>query len=138
MVRNPSDPLIKSGLILDVAEEQAVGDRFEGESQRERMLGKSRMVVVDLFKRSRGWEAGTFFMRVALKSMIDKRYIYRYNRDVDRYAPQRELCALAFIAGAALAEQDNEQRGAKWDTIQVGEEAIKEVKEALREIDKQK
>ncbi len=138
MSRNPSDPLIKSGWLIDVAEEQAVGDRFEGESQRERMLGKSRMVVVDIFKRSRGPEAGTFFMRVALKSMIATRYIYRYNHDIDRYAPQRELCALGFIAGAALAERDNEQRAAKWDTIQVGEEAIREVKEALREIDRQK
>ena len=133
MIWNPSDPIIKSGRMLHVAEEQAVGDKFEGESLREHMLGKSRMVVVDIFKR----RDSTFFMRVSLRSMIDTRFIYRYNQDVYRYAPQRELCALGCIAGGSLAEQDNEQRGAKWNPIEVAEEAIKEVIEALRELDKQ-
>jgi hypothetical protein len=134
MSKNLSQPLNVVDRLKEVAEEQSVGDHFEGESRRERKVGRSREVVVDIFKReadlSRIGKAGTFFLRVSLRSMTRPKVIMRFEIDIDRYANERDLIKQAMIGAGALAEQDNERRRAKWnpeDIARAGEDAAKEL-----------
>lgn len=141
MADSPSDPLVNKDRMRDIADEQDTGSHFDGESKRERSVGVDREVVVDIFKRrfdSGEQKAGTYFLRVSLRSMIDPRYISRYHIDLDRYSNEGEFLDMCYVGGGAIAEADNENRGATWDTEYVAKQARDAARELLRDIDNQK
>jgi hypothetical protein len=135
--KNPSQPIALSGLMKQVAEEQNVGDRFEGESERERKVGVEEVVVVDIFKRLVGVDAGTYYLRVSLRCPVDTRIITRYEIDLDNYNSEAEFLHEVEIGGGAIAEAQCEKRGAKWDCEWVAKQAREAAVELLHEIQKQ-
>jgi len=135
--KNPSQPLAISGRMKQVAEEQTVGGHFEGESERERKVGKDEIVVVDIFKRTAGLDAGTHFLRVSLRCPIDTRIITRYEIDLDKYNTEEEFLREVEIGGGAIAEAQCEKRGAQWDCEHVAKQARAAAAELLHEIQKQ-
>jgi hypothetical protein len=142
MANNPSQPLVLADRLKRIADEQNVGGHYEGESRRERKVGNNREVVVDIFKRgvnpyALDQKAGTYFMRVSLRSMIDSRIITRFEIDIDRYSTDSELCKQARIGGGVVSGSDNEKRGARWDTEYVANQAHEAIRELLAEITKQ-
>ncbi len=135
--KNPSQPLALSGLMKLVAEEQNVGGHFEGESERERRVGIDSMVVVDIFKRIVGVDAGTYYLRVSLRCPVNPQIITRYEIDLDKYNSEREFLNEVEIGGGAIAEAQCENRGAKWDCEWVAKQARAAAVELLHEIQKQ-
>ncbi len=91
MAKNPSDPIIKKDRMRLVADEQAVGGHFEGESERERKVGINQEVVVDIFKRVVGLDAGTYYLRVSLRCPTNVRLITRYEIDLDKYNTEADF-----------------------------------------------
>ena len=137
MADNPSDPLVNKDRMRLVADEQSVGGHFDGEGERERSVGIDRLVVVDVFKRRVGPDAGTYFMRVSLRSMVYSRYISRYEIDIDKHNSESEFLFMVLIGGGAVAEADNENRGANWDTDFVAKQARDAAKELLHNFNAQ-
>lgn len=135
--KNPSQPIALSGLMKQIAEEQNVGGHFEGESQRERKVGIEEVVVVDIFKRLVGLDAGTYYLRVSLRCPIDTRIITRYEIDLDKYNSEAEFLREVEIGGGAIAEAQCEKRGAKWDCEWVAKQARAAAVELLHEIQNQ-
>lgn len=135
--KNPSQPLALSGRMKQVAEEQNVGGHFEGESERERKVGNDTLVVVDVFKRTVGIDAGTYYLRVSLRCPVDPRIITRYEIDLDKYNSEAEFLKEVEIGGGAIAEAQCEKRGAKWDCEFVAKQARAAAVELLHEISKQ-
>lgn len=135
--RNPSQPLALSGRMKQVAEEQNVGGHFEGESQRERKVGVEEVVVVDIFKRNVGLDAGTHYLRVSLRCPKDPRIITRYEIDLDKYDTEAEFLHEVEIGGGAIAEAQCKNRGATWDCEWVAKQARAAAVELLHEIQKQ-
>lgn len=133
MVWNPADPLIGKARTNDIAEEMAVGDDFEGESVRERKVGVSEEVVVEIFKRNVGPYRGSFFLRTSIRSRVDSRIILRHNINIDKNSSDRDILAAVFLQAAALAEQDCELRGAMWDCEKTGLVAQKAARDMLKE-----
>jgi hypothetical protein len=136
-MNNPSDPIIRKDIMRQWAEEQLVGDRNEGESQRERSVGRNREVVVDVFKRNLGPEKGTYYLRVSLRCPIKPEIITRYEIDLDRYNSEAEFLRMVRIGGAAVAEAGNVNRGANWDCEYVGGQAVEAAKELFSDINQQ-
>ncbi len=132
--KNPSQPLALSGLMKQVAEEQNVGGHFDGESQRERKVGIDSLVVVDIFKRTVGFDAGTYYLRVSLRCPVDSRIITRYEIDLDKYNTEVEFLKEVEIGGGAIAEAQCEKRGAKWDCEFVAKQARAAAVELIHEI----
>lgn len=140
MADSPSDPLVNKDRMREIADEQDTGAHFDGESNRERCVGIDREVVVDIFKRnfdSGEQKAGTYFLRVSLRSMINPQIISRYHIDLDRYSNEGEFLDMCYFGGGAVAEADNENRGATWDTQYVAKQARDAARELLRDIDNQ-
>lgn len=135
--KNPSQPIALSGLMKQVAEEQNVGDRFEGESERERKVGVDEVVVVDIFKRLVGLDAGTYYLRVSLRCPVDTRIITRYHIDLDKYNSETEFLHAVEIGGGAIAEAQCKNRGATWDCEWVAKQARLAAVELLHEIQNQ-
>ena len=135
--KNPSQPLALSGRMKQVAEEQNVGGHFEGESERERRVGHDTLVVVDVFKRTVGVDAGTYYLRVSLRCPVDPRIITRYEIDLDKYNSEAEFLREVEIGGGAIAEAQCEKRGAEWDCEFVAKQARAAAVELLHEISKQ-
>jgi len=136
-IKNPSQPLAISGRMKQVAEEQNVGGHFEGESERERKVGVDEVVVVDIFKRTVGVDAGTYYLRVSLRCPVDTRIITRYEIDLDKYNTEADFLREVEIGGGAIAEAQCEKRGAKWDCEWVAKQARQAAVELLHEIQKQ-
>jgi hypothetical protein len=134
---NPSQPLALKGKMRRVAEEQNVGGHFEGESERERAVGHDTLVVVDIFKRNVGPDAGTHYLRVSLRCPIDPRIITRYEIDLDKYNSEREFLDEVEKGGGLIAAAQCEKRGASWDCEWVAKQAREAAVELLHEIDKQ-
>ena len=134
MAKNPAQSLVRKDRTSMVAEEQTVGDRFEGESERERKVGVQEEVVVDIFQRS---SDATFFIRVSLRSMINSKIIMRSDLDLDKYSSKAEILKMVAISGGALAEQDCELRGANWDCEYVARQAQSAASDLLKEVDNQ-
>ena len=132
-----AQPILRKDKVINPAEEQEVGGHFEGESNRERMVGVDREVVVDIFKRTMGAAKDTYFMRVSLRSAVRSRMIYRSDIDLDKYSSEREFLHLVEVSGGALAEHDNE-KGANWDSAYVARQARAAAAELLHDIDEQK
>ncbi len=130
-------PVLRKDRMRGLAEEQEVGGHFEGESLRERKVGITEEVVVDLFQRRLGALTGTYFMRVSLRSQIRYAKIYRSDVDLDRYTTEGDFLNMVAISGGALAEHDNEY-GAKWDTEYVAKQARKAAAELFREVNEQR
>lgn len=145
MADNPADSIVNKDKMRLVADESAVGDKFEGESERERKVGVDREVVVDIFKRKFGFledngavvKRGSYFLRVSLRSMIDPRIISRFEIDLDKHSTEGEFLKTVMVGGGAIAEADNENRGANWDCDYVAKQAYEAAKELLHDIDKQ-
>lgn len=135
--KNPSQPLALSGRMKQVAEEQNVGGHHDGESERERKVGVDAVVVVDIFKRLVGLDAGTHYLRVSLRCPMDKRYITRYEIDLDKYSTESEFLHEVEIGGGAIAEAQCEKRGASWDCEWVAKQAREAAVELLHEIQNQ-
>lgn len=133
----PADTVIRKERSQVIAEEQDVGAHFDGESERERKVGVECEVIVDIFKRNIGKLAGTYFMRVSLRSMVRHALILRYEIDLDQYSSESDLLKMVEIGGAALAEQDCEVRGATWDCEHVGRQARKAATELMHDMDNQ-
>jgi len=106
---NPSDPIVRKDIMRQWADEMLVGDRNEGESLRERTVGHEREVVVDVFRRLVGPDAGTYFLRVSLRSIMPKwtHIISRCEIDLDRYNTEREFLTHVRVCGGSVAEADN-------------------------------
>ena len=136
-IKNRSQPLAHSGKMEMVAEEQTVGGHFEGESERERKVGHDHVVVVEVFKRNVGLDAGTYFSRVSLRSPVYPKRITRAEIDLDRYTNQSDFFNAVEVAGGAIAEEQCEKHGAKWDCEWVAAQARKAAVELLHEIDQQ-
>lgn len=139
MTQNPSQPLNLKDRLTRIAEEQAVGGHFDGESRRERRVGHDQEVVVDIFKRgldpnALDKKAGTYFMRVSLRNPIRPALITRYEIDIERYNNERELTAEAYKGGGIVAVKQVEEWGAKWDPDYVANQAAEAMKELLAEI----
>ncbi len=134
MAENQANPLLLKDRMKVVADEQAVGDRFEGESERERKVGHDRMVVVDIFKRNLGPDAGTYFLRVSLRCPINPTIITRYQIDLDTYTNEADFLKAVEIGGGSIAERQCETRGAQWDCEYVAQQARKAASELFREI----
>jgi len=134
---NRSQPLANKGRMKIVAEEQSVGGHFEGESERERDVGNGSLVVVDVFKRIVGLDAGTYYLRVSLRCPINKQIITRYEIDMDKYDTQSDFLKEVEIGGGAIAEAQCEKRGAKWDCEYVAKQARLAAVELLDVLDKQ-
>jgi len=135
--KNPSQPLAISGLMKQIAEEQNVGGHFEGESQRERKVGIDEIVVVDIFKRLIGLDAGTYYLRVSLRCPVNPQIITRYEIDLDKYNSEAEFLYEVEIGGGAIAEAQCKNRGAKWDCEWVAKQARAAAVELLHEIQNQ-
>ena len=135
--KNPSQPLAISGKMKQVAEEQNVGGHFDGESERERKVGNDTLVVVDIFKRTVGVDAGTYYLRVSLRCPVDTRIITRYEIDLDKYNTEAEFLREVEVGGGAIAEAQCEKRGATWDCEFVAKQARAAAVELLHEISKQ-
>lgn len=135
--KNPSQPLALSGRMKQVAEEQNVGGHFEGESERERRVGVDEMVVVDVFKRNFGLNAGTYYLRVSLRCPVNPQIITRYEIDLDKYNTEAEFLREVEIGGGAIAAAQCEKRGARWDCEWVAKQARAAAVELLHEIQKQ-
>jgi len=116
------------------ADEMLTGDRNEGESLRERKVGHSREVVVDVFRRRVGPDAGTYFLRVSLRSIMMTHIISRCEIDLNRYHTEREFLHHVMLCGGMVAEADNLNRGANWDCDYVAKQAVEAAKELLHDI----
>ena len=132
-IKNPAQPLAHSGRMELVAEEQNVGGDFDGESERERAVGHDTLVVVDIFKRPQG----THFARVSLRSPIYPKRITRAEIDLDKYTNEADFLKAVEIGGGAIAEEQCEKHGAKWDCEYVAKQARAAAVELLHEIEKQ-
>ena len=137
MADNPADPIINKDRMRQIADESAVGHDYEGESERERKVGHEREVVVDIFKRRVGPDAGTYFLRVSLRSIINTNIISRYEIDLDKYNTETEFLKMVSIGGGAVAEADNVNRGANWDCEYVAKQAREAARELLHDISAQ-
>lgn len=135
--KNPSQPLALRGRMKQVAEEQNVGGHFDGESERERRVGVDTMVVVDVFKRLIGLDAGTYYLRVSLRCPIDTRIITRYEIDMDKHHTEAEFLRAVETGGGLIAATQCEKRGANWDCEFVASQARAAAVELLHEIGKQ-
>ena len=132
MARSPADPLLNKDRMQLVADEQAVGGHFEGESERERSVGIDHVVVVDIFKRVVGLDAGTYFLRVSLRDPNDSRFITRHEIDLDKYSNEADFLKEVEWGGGALAEKQC-TRGAQWDCEFIAKQAREAAKELLKE-----
>jgi hypothetical protein len=132
-VKNPSKPLLFKGRMDTVAEEQAVGGHFEGESERERKVGVDELVVVDVFQRS----DGTHYLRVSLRNPLKSNLITRAEADLDRHTNEADFLKNVTIMGGALAEDQCERHGAVWDCENVAKEARRAGALFLNEIKEQ-
>ena len=135
--KNPSQPLARSGKMKRVAEEQNVGGHFEGESERERKVGVDELIVVDIFKRDVGVNAGTYWLRVSLRCPTRPRLITRYETDLDDYNSETDLLKAVEVGGGAIAEDQCEKYGAKWDCEFVAKQARAAAVAVLHEIQTQ-
>ncbi len=135
--KNPSQPLAISGRMKQVAEEQNVGGHFEGESERERKVGVDQLVVVEIFRRNIGPNAGTFYLRVSLRCPINPRIITRSETDLEKYSNEADFLRAVEIGGGAIAAEQCEKRGAKWDCEWVAKQARAAAVELLHEIQNQ-
>jgi hypothetical protein len=146
---NPGQPILLSDRIKAVADEMQTGGHFEGESRRERRVGKDRQVIVDIIKRSNNpfrnvspekkpdmWKPNSYFMRVSLRDPIRTDIITRYEIDIDRYTNERDLVAEAFKGGGLVATAQIEKRGATWDPNDIAHLAAEACRELLAEITK--
>lgn len=136
-ILNPSQSLALRGRMKLVAEEQNVGGHFEGESERERDVGNNTLVVVDIFKRNIGPDAGTHYLRVSLRCPMDPRIITRYEIDLDKYSSEREFLDEVEKGGGLIAAAQCEKRGANWDCEWVAKQAREAAVELLHEIQQQ-
>lgn len=134
MSNNPSDTLVNKDRTKVVAEEQDVGGHFEGESERERKVGHGELVVVDIFKRTVGPHAGTHFLRVSLRNPIRSNLIGRFETDLDRYSNETDFLRIVEAGAGALAEDQCEKWGAKWDCEYIARQAREAAKELLHDI----
>lgn len=134
---NPSTPLALRGKMKLVAGEQNVGGHFDGESERERDVGNNTLVVVDIFKRNIGPDAGTHYLRVSLRCPTNKKLITRHEIDLDKYSTEAEFLREVEWGGGAIAERQCEKWGASWDCEYVAKQARAAAVELLHEIDKQ-
>ena len=137
MARNPSDPIVKKDRMREVADEQSVGGHFEGESERERSVGHEREVVVDIFKRALGPDAGTYYLRVSLRCPVNPNIITRYEIDLDRYSNETDFLNAVEVGGGAIAEAQCQNRGADWDCEYVARQAREAAKELLHDMAEQ-
>lgn len=137
MADNPADPILNKDRMRVVADESSVGHDYEGESERERKVGHEREVVVDIFKRRIGPDAGTYFLRVSLRSIINTNIISRFEIDLDKYNTEKEFLDMVSIGGGAVAEADNENRGANWDCEYVAKQAREAARELMHDISQQ-
>ena len=150
MTNNPGKAILLADRLKQIADEQQTGGHFEGESKRERRVGKDRQVVVDIIKRANNpyikpnsrdpkkaldtWKPNSYFMRVSLRDPIRTDIITRYEIDIDRYQSERELMAEAFKGGGLVATAQIENRGATWDPNEIAKLAAEAMKELLQEI----
>lgn len=137
MPRSPSKTLVNKDVTDLVAEEQDVGGHFEGESERERKVGHDELVVVDIFKRNVGPDAGTHFLRVSLRNPIKPNLIGRFEADLDRYSNEADFLRVVEAGAGALAEDQCDRWGAKWDCEYVARQAKEAAVELMREINEQ-
>lgn len=133
-IKNKSQPLILKDRLKTVASEHTVGGHYEGESNRERSVGKEREVVVDVLKRNVGPARGTYFLRVSLRSMVRSDIISRFEIDIDRYSSEADLLQQVMLGGASVAIADIENRGATWDPDYVAHQAVAAAKELFAEL----
>lgn len=130
---------VKSETLLDkdrmrvVADEQSTGVDFEGESERERSVGKDRLVTVDIFKRTTGSAKGTYWLRVSLRCPTKPQLITRHEIDLDTFISERDFLRAVEIGGGAIAERQCEKYGADWDCEFVASQAKSAAQELLRE-----
>lgn len=120
-----NNPLGGWDKVFDIAGEQQVGDRFEGECLSERTVGRSRELGVAFFKREYGPEAGTYFLRVTIANPLDPRRKLRGHVDVDRYASERDFLHAAEVTAGAVAEDAHEKWGVLFKTHEVAKLARK-------------
>lgn len=137
MSNNPSNPLVNKDRTRLVADEQNVGGHFEGESERERKVGHEELVVVDIFKRNVGPDAGTHFLRVSLRNPIRPNLIGRFEADLDRYSNEADFLKIVETGAGALAEDQCAKWGAKWDCEYVAKQAREAAKELMHDIAEQ-
>ncbi len=137
MANNPADPIVNKDRMREIAEEQNVGSHFDGESKREQTVGIDSQVVVDIFKRNVGPDAGTYFLRVSLRCTVNPLIITRYEIDLDKHNTEHEFLKEVEIGGAAIAETQCENRGAKWDCEWIGKQAREAARELLHDIEQQ-
>lgn len=134
MSNNPSNTLIDKDRTDVVADEQNVGGHFEGESERERKVGIEREVVVDVFKRRIGPDAGTHFLRVSLRNPVRSNLIGRFEADLDQYSNEADFLKIVEAGAGALAEDQCAKWGAEWDCEHVAKQACEAAKELLYDI----
>ena len=135
---NRSQPLVNKGRMKIVATEQSVGGHFDGESERERAVGHDTLVVVDVFKRIVGVDAGTFFLRVSMRvPPPHDNMISRYEIDLDKYDTRAEFLKEVEWGGGAIAERHCDKWGATWDCEFVAAQARAAAVELLDVLDKQ-
>jgi hypothetical protein len=106
------------------------GDHFEGDSDRERKVGKQSLVVCDLFKRL----DDTYFMRVSLRSIRKPGIISRYEIDLDRYTNEKDFYKAIGIAAGGLAEKQCEEYGDPHDPSECVKAGIEAASELLHDI----
>ena len=99
-------------------------------------VGIEEVVVVDIFKRMVGLDAGTYYLRVSLRCPVDPRIITRYEIDLDKYNTEADFLREVEIGGGAIAEAQCEKRGASWDCEWVAKQARDAAVELLHEIQK--
>jgi hypothetical protein len=120
-----------------VAEEQNVGGHFEGESERERDAGYRSLVVVDIFRRDAGPDRGTYFVRVSLRRPSRPKQLTRFEADLDRYTSEADFLKAVEIGAGAIAEDQCDKYGEKWDCEFVAKQARVAAAELLHEINSQ-
>jgi len=96
-----------------------------------------RQVVVDIFLRKYGPEAGTYFLRVSLRSMMNKMLIMRYEIDLDKHTNESAFLKEVEVGAGTIAERDCDVRGATWDCEWVAKQACDAAKELLHDINNQ-
>lgn len=111
--------------------EENKGDKFEGENYvNNSKLGTESLVTVDLFKRRNN----THFVRVSLRSDVRPEVITRSEIDMDKYTNEKEFLRVVGIAGAAIAESQDETYGDKHDPIECAKVAVEAASELLHNL----
>jgi hypothetical protein len=139
-----NNPLAGWDKVFDIAAEQQVGDRYEGECLSETLVGRSKELGVAIFRRDFGEEAGTYFLRVTIANPRDiaaklakKRDTIRKLRghaDLDRYGTESEFLRVAEYTAGALAEDAYEKWGVLFKTTEVAKLAREETRKMMRAI----